>query len=317
MKRLVGLLLCLGLLAGCAGDFSALLPSPAPESFTLETLPEYAGEPAVVLNENLPNFTDDDKNFTGQSFTPLDLLGRCGAAFALVGPETMPEEERGAIGMVKPSGWHTVKYDFVDGKYLYNRCHLIGYQLTGENANGENLITGTRYLNTQGMLPYEDQVADYVRETGNHVLYRATPIFEELNLLCSGVELEGWSVEDEGAGVCFHVFAYNVQPGVVIDYATGESWAEDAPTETESVPSVLPVEETSAPESIPPAETAPETSPAETAAPDYVLNVKSGKFHRPDCAGVSTMSEKNRQDWYGPREDLIEQGYAPCGSCKP
>jgi len=313
VKRLVCLLLCLGLLSGCGVDVSVLLPSPAPPSYTLADLPEYAGEPAVVLNDNIPNFTGEDKAFTGQSFTPLDLLGRCGPAIALVGPETLPEEERGPIGMIKPSGWHTVKYDFIDGKYLYNRCHLIGYQLTGENANEENLVTGTRYLNTQGMLPYENAVADYVRETGNHVLYRATPIFEGADLLCSGVELEGWSVEDEGAGVCFHVYAYNVQPGVVIDYATGESWEADEPTPagTETVPSVLPVEETLASE--PPTE----PSPAETAQPNYVLNVKSGKFHRPDCPGAETMSGKNREDWYGDRETLMEQGYTPCGTCKP
>ena len=160
-------------------------------------------------------------NTTGVLF---DLLGRCGPAEACVGQELMPTEERGAIGMVKPSGWHTVRYDgVVDGKYLYNRCHLIGYQLTGENANERNLITGTRYLNVEGMLPFENQVADYVEETGNHVLYRSTPVFKGLELVARGVQIEAWSVEDGGAGVCFNVYCYNVQPGVEIDYATGES----------------------------------------------------------------------------------------------
>jgi len=314
LRKLLPLLLCL---CGALALGLRSLRSPQGPVYTLEDLPAYAGEPAVELRGGEPSFTEAEKTFTGQAFTPLDLLGRCGPALALVGPETLPEEERGPIGMIKPSGWHTVKYDFVDGKYLYNRCHLIGYQLTGENANEENLITGTRYLNTQGMLPYENRVADYVRETGNHVLYRATPIFEGTNLLCSGVELEAWSVEDGGVGLQFHVYAYNVQPGVVIDYATGESreeTAETPPAGTESLPSALPfpVEESPVSEPVPPSE-----PPAETAPPDYVLNTRSMRFHLPACSGVETMSEANRQDWYGDRDALIQQGYIPCGTCKP
>lgn len=203
------------------------VPPPDGPFYTLDTLPDYAGEPYVELEGNRPGFPDTDKTTVSfERYSPLDGLDRCGTAYANVGPETMPTEERGAIGMVKPSGWHTVRYDFIDGKYLYNRCHLIGYQLTGENANEQNLITGTRYLNVTGMLPFENQVADYVRETGNHVLYRSTPVFEGEDLVARGVELEACSVEDGGAGVCFHVFVYNVQPGVVIDYETGESRAE-------------------------------------------------------------------------------------------
>ena len=193
---------------------------------TLDTLPDYDGSPYVELYGGQPAFTEEQKAGTEsyETYAPLDLLGRCGTAKACIGQDLMPTEERGAIGMVKPSGWHTVRYDgLVDGKYLYNRCHLIGYQLAGENANERNLITGTRYLNVEGMLPFENRVADYVRETGNHVLYRVTPVFRGMELVARGVQLEAWSVEDGGAGVCFNVYCYNVQPGVEIDYATGES----------------------------------------------------------------------------------------------
>ena len=194
---------------------------------SLADIPEYSGEPYVVLQDNWPDF--DVEDLTTEPFeiySELDSLGRCGAAYANVCLEIMPTEERGSIGQVKPSGWQTVKYDFIDGKYLYNRCHLIGYQLAGENANRQNLITGTRYMNVTGMLPFENMVDDYVEETENHVLYRVTPIFEGTNLVASGVQMEAFSVEDEGEGICFNVFVYNVQPGVVIDYATGNSRAE-------------------------------------------------------------------------------------------
>lgn len=185
----------------------------------------YNGEPYVELNDNVPNFTTREKNNTKafENYHRLDALGRCGTAYANICKELMPTEKRGAIGMVKPSGWNTVKYDVVDGKYLYNRCHLIGFQLAGENANKKNLITGTRYLNVDGMLPFEDEVADYVKDTDHHVLYRVTPVFKGDNLVAEGVEMEAYSVEDKGKGICFHVFVYNVQPGVTIDYATGES----------------------------------------------------------------------------------------------
>lgn len=193
-------------------------------AITLSSIPAYSGTPYVAVNDNVPSFTDDDITLNAfENYSDLDSLGRCGVAYANVCQETMPTEKRGDISKVKPTGWHSVKYDFVDGKSLYNRCHLIGYQLTAENANEKNLITGTRYMNTEGMLPFENMVADYVKETKNHVLYRVTPIFEDNNLVASGVLMEAQSVEDHGEGVSFCVYAYNVQPGVTIDYATGDS----------------------------------------------------------------------------------------------
>lgn len=190
-------------------------------------IPEYSGEPYVVLQDNWPDFDAGDLTTEAfETYSELDELGRCGVAYANICLEIMPTEPRGEIGQVKPTGWHTVKYDCVEGKYLYNRCHLIGYQLAGENANRQNLITGTRYLNVTGMLPFENMVDDYVEETENHVLYRVTPVFAGDNLVASGVQMEAFSVEDDGEGVCFNVFVYNVQPGVGIDYATGESWEE-------------------------------------------------------------------------------------------
>ena len=198
--------------------------SASQSAVTLSSIPAYSGTPYVAVNDNVPSFTDDDITLNAfENYSDLDSLGRCGVAYANVCQETMPTEKRGDISKVKPTGWHSVKYDFVDGKSLYNRCHLIGYQLTAENANEKNLITGTRYMNTEGMLPFENMVADYVKETKNHVLYRVTPIFEGNNLVASGVLMEAQSVEDHGEGVSFCVYAYNVQPGVTINYATGDS----------------------------------------------------------------------------------------------
>ena len=197
------------------------------KSYDIGDIPDYSGKAYVVLNNNKPNFSDDDmttKSF--EKYSDLDFLGRCGVAYANVSTETMPTEERGRIGMIKPSGWHTVKYNIVNGKYLYNRCHLIGYQLTGENANEKNLITCTRYMNTEGMLDFENKVANYVKETGNHVLYRVRPIFEGDNLLASGAQMEAYSVEDNGKGISFNVYVYNVQDGISIDYKTGDSKLE-------------------------------------------------------------------------------------------
>lgn len=193
-------------------------------SFDLSSIPEFTDETYVVLNDNQPEFSEEDfaKNIF-EEYSKLDYLGRCGPAFAKVGIETMPTEERGEIGGVKPSGWQTIKYDIVEGKYLYNRCHLIGYQLTAENANERNLITGTRYMNVQGMLPFENMVAEYVRDTKNHVLYRVTPIFEGENLVANGVQIEAQSVEDNGKTICFNVYIYNVQPGITINYSNGDS----------------------------------------------------------------------------------------------
>lgn len=196
----------------------------AVESYDMGNIPQYSGNSYVVLNNNKPNFTDEDySKGSFEEYSELDVLGRCGVAYANVSVDTMLTEERGSIGQIKPSGWHTVKYDIVSGKYLYNRCHLIGYQLTGENANPKNLITCTRSMNTEGMLEFENQVADYVKETNNHVLYRVTPIFEGNNLVASGVQIEASSVEDKCEDVCFNVYVYNVQEGIDINYLTGDS----------------------------------------------------------------------------------------------
>jgi len=193
-------------------------------SYDLASIPEYSNANYVVLNNNEPNFTESD--YTTDSFerySELDSLGRAKVAYANIGVDLMPTEERGSIGQVKPSGWHLVKYDIVNGKYLYNRCHLIGFQLTGENANEKNLITCTRQMNTVGMLEFENKVANYIKSTNNHVLYRVTPIYKDDNLLASGVVMEASSVEDSGEGIKFNVFVYNVQDGIDIDYKTGDS----------------------------------------------------------------------------------------------
>lgn len=283
-KRLftVALLLIM-VLSGCAPT-----ASDTAEVVALSDIPEFSGEPYVVINDNEPSFPAEDFTSEGfEEYSPLDDLGRCGVAYANVGLETMPTEERGSISNVKPTGWKSVQYDFVDGKSLYNRCHLIGFQLTGENANRQNLITGTRYMNVDGMLPFENLVADYVKETENHVLYRVTPIFEGDNLVASGVQMEAQSVEDKGEGVCFNVYVYNNQPGVTIDYATGDSWASDEV----------------------PADTGKEST--------YILNTSSRKFHKPDCGSVETISPSNKKSYTGTREELINQGYEACGKCKP
>lgn len=242
--------------------------------------------PYITVNDNVPEFTEDEittKSF--ERYADLDDLGRCGAAFACVGTDLMPTEKRGNISRIKPSGWHSVRYDNVDGGSLYNRCHLIGFQLSGENANEKNLITGTRYMNVE-MIPFEDMVADYVKKTNHHVMYRVTPVFEGKNLIASGVQMEAFSVEDHGKGVSYNVYLYNIQPGIKIDYLTGESIELTENAEEES-------------------------------GTDYVINVNTMKFHLPLCSSVEKMQEKNRENFHGDREELIERGYAPCGTCNP
>ncbi len=193
-------------------------------SYDLRNIPEYNGKAYVILNNNEPDFPEEDKNNKSfEKYSDLDNLERCGSAYANISLDLMPKEERGSIGMIKPTGWHTIKYDIVDGKYLYNRCHLIGYQLTGENANEKNLITCTRQMNSESMLIFENQVADYIKETNNHVLYKVTPVFENDNLLAKGVQIEAYSIEDKGEGIKFNVFIYNVQDGIKINYNSGES----------------------------------------------------------------------------------------------
>ena len=318
-------------------DSEKAAPDMTIQTLSVGEIPAYSGEAAIEVNQNVPGFTEED--YTTEAFeqySPLDELGRCHAAYACVGEEIMPTEERGAIGMVKPSGWHTVKYDFVDGKYLYNRCHLIAYMLSGENANTENLITGTRYLNTEGMLPYENQVADYVHNTGNHVLYRVTPLYEGDNLVASGVEIEASSVEDRGKSLSFHVYCYNVQPGITIDYATGDSaLAEDDQTENvRGIASELEVfaadalEETKAAagdqslENVVTAAVQEETSAEQDGGNakeerDYVLNKNTKKFHYPWCSSADDIKKKNRKDFTGTREEVISQGYVPCKRRNP
>lgn len=298
-------------------------PKPAINPFRLEDVPTYSGQAYVALNENTPYF--DTSNLSAKSYenySPLDALGRCGAATACIGQDLMPTEERGSIGQVKPSGWHTARYDCVDGKYLYNRCHLIGYQLTAENANTSNLITGTRYLNIEGMLPFENMTADYIKETGNHVEYHVTPVFEGDNLLASGVLMEGYSVEDQGDGVCFCVFAYNVQPGVTIDYATGDSALDEAANTAapaDSKPEAAPsTPESSAPTPEPaPEPTGNQQTEQEPQGNTYILNINTKKFHYPSCSSVKQMKESNKQVYTGSREDIISQGYDPCKKCNP
>lgn len=286
---------------------SSTLPSEstAATSFSLSDVEPYSGSAYVAVNGNIPYFTSSELTTTSfELYSALDSLSRCGTAYACIGQDLMPTEERGSIGSVKPSGWHTVRYNgVVDGNYLYNRCHLIGFQLSGENANERNLITGTRYLNIDGMLPFENMVADYVQETNNHVLYRVTPVFEGDNLLAAGVLMEGYSVEDDGDGICFCIFAYNVQPGVTINYATGDSTLDGAASTSE--PSVA---------HEPSSDTQAGTSTAEA---HYVLNNNTKKFHLSSCASADDIKDSNREDYYGSREDLIERAYVPCKRCNP
>lgn len=264
--------------------------SPEQSSFDLSQVPAYSGEPYVVVNNNIPFFKDSDLTTEAcEKYSDLDSLGRCGAAYANVCQEIMPTEKRGAIGMVKPTGWQTVKYDWVDGKYLYNRCHLIGYQLSGENANEKNLITGTRYLNVDGMLPFENLVADYVHETDHHVLYRVTPVFENSDLVASGVLMEAQSVEDDD--VLFCVYCYNVQPKVTIDYATGESHASEDSN----------IQETS----------------QSTGEQTYIVNENTKKFHLPSCSSVKDMNSGNKREFTGDRQELLDEEYSACKTCHP
>ena len=250
----------------------------------------YQGEPYVVINDNNPAFNDADfTTISFESYGELDELGRCTTAFANIGKDIMPTEKRGAIGEVKPTGWQTAKYDSVDGKYLYNRCHLIGYQLTGENANAKNLITGTRYLNVDGMLPFD------IKETNNHVLYRVTPVFSGDNLVASGVQMEAESVEDNGDGILFNVYCFNAQPGIAIDYATGDSHQDD---------SIV-------------ADASKSTTAAEANVQTYVLNTNTKKFHKESCNSAKSMDASNKKIYTGSRQDIIDMGYESCGVCKP
>lgn len=265
-------------------------------NYDLSNIPDYDGKAYVELNGNVPEFSKSEKTYSEsfEEYGKLDSLGRCTYAVSCIGKDLMPTEKRGLIGSVKPSGWHISKYDFVDGKYLYNRCYLIGYQLTAENANERNLITGTRYLNVEGMLPFENDVADYIEITNNHVYYKVTPIFQGNNLVANGVQMQAYSVEDNGQGVSFNVYCYNVQPGVAIDYATGDNQA--VASSSASVTS---------------------TSSDEADKKTYIVNTKTKKFHNPDCEGVKKMSSSNKKKYKGTRDSLISNGYSPCQKCNP
>ncbi len=307
----VFLMLCI-MLCGCGetdtnDTETSKEPSTAEGTYTINTVPDFTSEPYVEINNNIPYFEPDEYTTTAfEDYSELDSLGRCSVAYACVCTETMPTEKRGSIGQVKPSGWQTVKYGFVDGKYLYNRCHLIGYQLTAENANEKNLITGTRYLNVEGMLPFENMIADYVKETDNHVLYRVTPVFDNDNLVARGVEMEAYSVEDDGEGVCFNVYAYNNQPGVTIDYLTGISTLS---SETSSASEPKETQESSA--------SSGNTSNVTEEKTEYILNTNNKKIHLPTCSSVSTMKDKNKETYTGTLSELIDKGYTPCSKCLP
>ena len=275
-------------------DSTVVVTAEAKDKFSLSNVPKYKDQAFVEIHGNKPYFTKQEKGNTKsfENYHKLDKLGRCGVAYANISQETMPTEERGAIGSVKPTGWHTAKYKgVVDGNYLYNRCHLIAYCLTAENANKKNLITGTRYLNIEGMLPYETMVAKYVEKTGNHVLYRVTPVFKGNNLLASGVLMEGYSVEDNGKGINYCVYAYNVQPGIKIDYKTGDSKLLSSKANA--------------------------SSDVDSDKQTYIVNTNTKKFHLPSCKSVSDMKAKNKEEFTGDRGDLITQGYEPCGNCHP
>lgn len=263
-------------------------------NYDLSNIPDYDGKAYVELNGNVPEFSESEKTYSEsfEEYGKLDSLGRCTYAVSCIGKDLMPTEKRGSIGSVKPSGWHISKYDFVDGKYLYNRCHLIGYQLTAEKANERNLITGTRYLNVEGMLPFENDVADYIEITNNHVYYKVTPIFEGNNLVANGVQMQAYSVEDNGQGISFNVYCYNVQPGVAIDYATGDNQTVASSSITS-------------------------TSSDEADKKTYIVNTKTKKFHNPDCDGAKKMSSSNKKKYKGTRDSLISNGYSPCQKCNP
>ncbi len=269
-------------------DLFSLYQEPQP-TIDLTTIPQFNDVPYVALYDNVPDFNEEE--LTSDSFeeySELDYLGRVGMAVASIGVDIMPTEDRESIGMIKPTGWQTAKYEHVEGDYLYNRCHLIGFQLTGENANELNLMTGTRYMNVDGMLPFENMIADYVKETHNHVLYRVIPHYVEEELVARGVQLEAYSIEDAGAGVSFNVFVYNNQPGIVIDYATGNS------SEVSSSIS---------------------TSEDYQKIDTYILNLSSKKYHEIICPSVETIAEHNYQEYTGTIDELHVMGYASCNEC--
>ena len=298
-KQRIAIWMCvlgLGCFTACASEATystdRFQEETSTEEISIEEIPEYSGEPYVPINNNEPEFTENELTEEAvERYSQLDEQGRAQIAEATIGQELMPTEKRESISEVKPSGWVNKKYENVDGGYLYNRCHLIGYQLTAENANEKNLITGTRYMHVEGMLPFENMVADYIKETDHHVRYRVTPIYKGDNLVASGVQMEGESVEDQGESISFNVYVYNVQPGIEIDYATGDSRKMTG--------------------------TANESADLETGEMTYILNTNTKKIHKLDCTSVSEIQKENRQEVTKSKIELIGEGYEPCKRCKP
>lgn len=303
---------------------------------SLDAIPAYDGKAYVAVNNNEPFFTDSDMTTTAfENYSDLDSLGRCGVAYANICKEIMPTEKRGKIGMIKPSGWHTVKYDVIKDRYLYNRCHLIGYQLAGENANPKNLITGTRYLNVEGMLPFENLVADYVNNTGNHVLYRVTPMFSGSNLVANGVLIEAKSVEDNGGGILFNVYCYNVQPGVGINYENGDSWLDGTTPQEQSAQTYTPQNEgsqnsagsvagasvgdigssssTTGSSSSGSDSSAAENSVSDSSNSETMVHITATgkKYHRAGCRTLKKSDTEVTLD------EAKSMGLSPCGICNP
>lgn len=285
--------------------------------FSYNNIPEFNDNSYEEINSNIPFFTDKDLTKEAfESYSDLDSLGRCGVAFALLGKETMPEERRGEIGDIKPSGWHTVKYpEIISDNYLYNRCHLIAFQLAGENDNEKNLITGTRYFNVSGMEPFENKVASYIENTNNHVLYRVTPIYNQDDLVATGVLMEARSVEDNGKGLSYCVFVYNYQPGIIIDYQNGDSKVDETYVVDNSNTSAT--EKTSEDKTTENIEITSEVSTEDNLEVTYIINLNTKKFHRPTCSSVNEMKEKNKDYSTLSRDEIINQGYVPCKRCNP
>lgn len=304
----IALALCCALpLAACEGDSFGGSQAASPAAVQIADIPEYSGALCIDVNNGEPGFTDDDfKRGAFMEFSDLDFEGRCGVAFARIGTDTLSNAPRGDISQVHPSGWEQHRYDFVDQETLYNRSHLIAHQLCGEDANEKNLITGTRTMNSVGMTYYENIVANYVKQTGNHVLYRVTPIFAANDLVARGVQMEAESIEDGGQAVRFNVFVYNVEPGVEIDYVTGKSW------ESSDVPHVA-----TGGEATTTGTGSEEGSATSYESQEYVLNTKSMKFHRPTCSSVNDIADNNKQEATATRDELISEGYSPCKQCNP
>lgn len=304
----IALALCCTLpLTACESNSFGDSRASNPAAVQIADIPEYSGALCIDVNGGEPGFTDDDfKRGAFMEFSDLDFEGRCGAAFARIGTDTLSNAPRGDISQVHPSGWEQHRYDFVDQEKLYNRSHLIAHQLCGEDANEKNLITGTRTMNSVGMTYYENIVANYVKQTGNHVLYRVTPIFAANDLVARGVQMEAESIEDGGQAIRFNVFVYNVEPGVEIDYVTGKSW------ESSGVPNVATGGEATT------TRAGSEEEPTVSSNPqEYVLNTKSMKFHRPTCSSVDDIADNNKQEATATRDELISEGYSPCKQCNP